>query len=172
MEDSERFADTFQQWDILQSYTVGKSVCEIGVCLGGSSRTFMRAPCKSLVSIELKPVPGVEEELRKVADVTGCDWTFVVGDSLAVDPPECDVLFIDSYHTARQLLAELHRYAPFVRETILLHDTGYWGQVGEDGDVGLCSAVDLFCSEGNGWKVSKIFDVYPGLTVLEKADAP
>ncbi len=161
------FSDTQMQWGLFQEYGRGKRVCEIGVHFGGSSRTFLQAPCVSLTSIEKVPVGGIQEELQAIADEVGVPWTFVAGDSLEVGPFDCDVLFVDSLHTKAQLLAELGRYAPLVGERILIHDTGYWGACGEDGGPGLVPAVEEFISQG-GWKVEAVYDIYPGLTVLAR----
>jgi cephalosporin hydroxylase len=162
------FSDTQLQWELFREYGRARRVCEIGVHFGGSTRTFLQAPCASLVSIEKYPVGGVEEELRGIAKAVGVPWTFVEGDSLAVGPIPCEVLFIDSLHTKEQLLAELTLYAPEVSDMILVHDTGYWGMTGEGGGPGLIEAVLEFVGRGD-WEVDTVHEIFPGLTVLKRA---
>ena len=161
------FSDTHHQWDLFREYSKGKRVCEIGVHFGGSTRTFLQAPCASLISVELAPVAGIEDELRKIAEEAEVKWKFIVGNSLKVGPFLCEVLFLDSLHTKSQLLAELRRYGPLTSERILVHDTVFWGTAGEDKGPGLVEAVGEFVGR-KVWEVEAVHEVFPGLTVLRR----
>jgi len=67
--------------------------------------------------------------------------------SLSVDIASCDLLFIDTRHTADQLTWELQRHAGKVRQRIVLHDTQILGERGEDGGPGLLVALRAFLRE-------------------------
>lgn len=81
-------------------------------------------------------------------------WTFTAGDSadpaiVNCQPPEIDVLFIDTSHDYAQTLAELWAYVPRLTPggTALLHDTK-----GSYDDFGVRRALDIFCAEtGRTW---------------------
>ncbi len=81
-----------------------------------------------------------------------------------------DLLFIDSEHTSRRLLAELQTYAPRVSRWIVMHDTGIYGQTGEDGAPGLLTAIRTFLEENSSWFVAYHTREQYGLTVLGRRE--
>ena len=101
-------------------------------------------------------------------------FSFVQGDSLSVDIEPCDLLFIDTRHTAAQLTAELERHAGNVRRRIVLHDTQIFGERGEDGGPGLLVALRAFLKAHPEWSVIYHTQVNHGLTVIsrDQSDKP
>jgi hypothetical protein len=72
-----------------------------------------------------------------------------VGDTLEIILEPTDMLFIDTLHTAAQLVAELKRHADPVEAKVtrylVFHDTKTFGDVGEDGSTpGLREAIRWF----------------------------
>lgn len=94
------------------------------------------------------------------------------GSSLEWGPIPCDLLFVDTLHTERQLEAELERWAPVVRGKIALHDTVTFGKIGEDGRCpGLRGAINYFLHLGKGqgrWRIKTHYMNNNGLMVLER----
>lgn len=81
-----------------------------------------------------------------------------------------DLLFIDTYHTYGQLLAELLRYSPRVGRFIVLHDTGSFGMRGEDGGAGLVEAIKAFLRDHREWFIAWHTHEQHGLTVLGRQE--
>ena len=108
--------------------------------------------------------PAEINQLRKLQ--TKVKW--IAGDSLTADIPICDMLFLDTIHTADHVWRELNRLAPSVRRYIVLHDTISFGQVGEDGQPGLLSAVHAFITAHPEWTVIKHYHNNNGLLVLSQ----
>lgn len=94
-------------------------------------------------------------------------WKFHQSNSLTAVIPACDLLFIDTWHVARQLYAELREHHEKVRRWIVLHDTQTFGVHGEDGGQGLNIAVDEFLREYPDWHIVEVKTNNNGLTILE-----
>ena len=86
----------------------------------------------------------------------------------AIEPT--DLLFIDSEHTTPRLLAELRAYAPNVSRYIVMHDTGIYGQTGEDNGPGLLTAIRTFLDENPQWFAAYHTQNQYGLTVLGRRE--
>jgi len=99
---------------------------------------------------------------------TAVDFRFTLGDSLSVDIEETDLLFIDTKHTANQLLGELSRHAPKVRRRIAMHDTQIFGETGDDGGPGLLPALRLFMRQNPEWSVVEHHLHNYGFTVISR----
>jgi hypothetical protein len=103
-----------------------------------------------------------EANLKAVQDKCkelGIDFEFILGDTLRMEIEETDLLFIDTVHTARQLLRELIIHADRARKYIVLHDT-------ESCKKELWPVVEKFAV--GKWKVKEHYENCNGLTVLEK----
>lgn len=102
---------------------------------------------------------------------TQVEWIFTCGDSRSIVIPECEMLFIDTLHTARQLSAELEQHHENVSRWIVLHDTETFGQHGEDGEPGLMHALLDFLakpSSGSNWRLINLLTNNNGLAVIER----
>jgi hypothetical protein len=148
-------------------------IVEIGVRRGSSTIALLHGLSKkedrrdtSLTSLDL-----VECERQNLfyesAKENGINFDFVLGDSLAVGIPDCDLLFIDSFHTYAHLSLELYLHQKSVRQLILIHDTASeWPQ---NGHPGMFEAVVSFLeTPGIPWKLRDHTDVGHGLSVLER----
>ena len=93
-------------------------------------------------------------------------FEFRQGDSLSVEIPKCDLLFIDTKHTSSQLWAEFQRHLAKVTRYIVLHDTQIFGIRGEDGQDGLISAIRRLVNEYPEWAIIYHTSANYGLTVL------
>ena len=146
-------------------------VIEFGMRHGVSTVALLAGQPKRLISYDLNQDPIAEVLKRQQGDT---EFSFVQGDSLSVQIEPCDLLFIDTRHTADQLTQELQRHADKVRRRIVLHDTQIFGERGEDGGPGLLPALRRFLKEQPEWSVVSHTQTNHGLTVISRdpADKP
>lgn len=135
-------------------------VTEMGVRTAVSTTAFMAARPKTLISWDIESLSIISQN---IADLAVCakiegrtNFQPRVGNTLEVYTEPTDLLFIDTLHTGKQLLAELERHAeprddatPFKRRSVkkylVFHDTQTFGLVGEDGkEPGLRAAIRHF----------------------------
>ena len=108
-----------------------------------------------------------DHTVKSLSAVAGdTEFEFRVGDSLEVDIEKTDLLFIDTYHNANRLYAELDRHADNVSRFIALHDTAIYGELGDDGGAGLLPAMRRFMAEKSEWTVIYHAINNNGFTVL------
>ncbi len=134
-------------------------VLELGVRYGVSTVALLAGQPKTLVSVDVNDVPN-RTVLQNVSDRT--DWTFRKESSLETGTVQCDLLFIDTIHTAEQLQAELNRHAHHCKRWIIFHDTQkftcLWKPIGD------------LLSRGE-WYVAGHTAKCNGLTILERINA-
>ncbi len=141
-----------------------KTVVELGFRTGRSTSAFLAAGAE-VTAYDTDPCKMAVEVIKKLV---GDKFTFIVRNSLEAHIPYCDMLFIDSYHTGTQLLAELKRHASKARRLIAMHDTKTFGEKGEDGKRGLVWAIQEFYKTTDDWKGKLHLPHNNGLSVLER----
>lgn len=119
------------------------TVVELGVRTGVSTRALLAGKPRRMLSYDLNPFTDYER-LRRIAAAEGVDFEFIQGDSRLVQIPRCNLLFIDTLHNYKQLLAELQAHAHKVLDRIILHDTATYGVIGDDGGQGLLAAWEAY----------------------------
>jgi hypothetical protein len=115
------------------------------------------------------------------AKQVGVDFSFVINDSISFQFDECDLLFIDTWHTYRQLISELNTHESRVKKYIVLHDTtsyayvdeGNWASSPEpnytgESKAGLWPAVEDFLAYFTNWELHKRYTHNNGLSVLKR----
>lgn len=169
-----------------------QSIAELGVAAGTSTAALAwglaaQAPeGKQLFSVDIDDCSAVEA--LALARRAGIDACFVQADSVSIDIPDVDLLFIDTWHCHGHLRRELRRHQRRVRRWIILHDTeidGYTGESVRRGQDlialhqatgygidelyrGLGFALDEFLAAEPEWRVERIFRHNNGLTVLRR----
>lgn len=156
-------------------------VVEMGVRWVVSTFAFICAKPKKLISLDIHHPNhwgggDVFEEAIRYCKEDSIDFSFVQSSSLDYDMPECDLLFIDTWHAYRQLRAELNLHHKKVRKYIILHDTELfcnqdetaYGPAGEGDEVGICNAMNRFINENPDWVIHEKFKNNNGLTVLKR----
>lgn len=144
------------------------TVVELGVRTGISTRALLRANCK-LYSYDLELDPGVSN-LFNLAKQAGKDCDYQVANSLTMTVPECDMLFIDTYHTYAQLSAELERHHSRARRYLAFHDTFTYGlKTDQDPEKGILTAILEFMARYPEWRMTYHTSANNGFTVLEKS---
>lgn len=142
-----------------------QTVVELGFRSGRSTSAFLAAGAE-VTAYDINPCA---KEVAVVKGLVGDRFTFIVRNSLQAHIPFCDMLFIDSYHTGTQLLAELKRHASKAKKLIAMHDTKTFGEKGEDGKCGLVWAIQEFYKTTDDWKGKLHLPHNNGLSVLERA---
>lgn len=167
-----------------------EKVVELGVRGANSTVALILGKPKRIDSFDLNEIP---QELNGF--LSGCsknmsvDWRFHRENCLFTDKiTECDMMFIDTWHTFKQLSCELHLHSHKVKKYIVLHDTVTYGEVDENlrineqslgGDLlefysklpekkGLMPSVQDFLTNHKNWVIKKIYKNNNGLLVLEK----
>lgn len=138
-------------------------VVEFGVRHGVSTVALLAAQPKRLTVYDVQRQPEVAELERLKGD---CDFRFNLASSILVEIEPCDVLFIDTQHTAKQLHAELTLHQAKVGRFIAMHDTEVFGDHGDDGGKGLKVAISSFLAKHPNWRVYSHAANNNGFTVL------
>lgn len=170
-------------------------ITEMGVRFGWSTRSFLFARPKKLISIDkfewnsIHPTGAVYEpgnsQYHKYKKLYKgkVDFIYIFGDSTKMElPEETDLLFIDTFHHKKCLEIELAKHANKVKRFILLHDTTTFGERGQADSSGLFFnkpttdevgsglqyAIHSFLINNLKWTTKEIYINNNGLTVLEK----
>lgn len=80
--------------------------------------------------------------------------------------PPCDVLFLDTLHTADYIDKFLTENAVNVGKFILIHDSVIYGEKGEDGGPGIMEGVRRFVRQNRRWSVYEHYHNNYGLVIL------
>lgn len=148
-----------------------ESVVEFGTRRGVSTVALLAAQPKRLDCYDTVRHPEVNL-LEKLKGNT--EFTFHTQDTIAdgflID--HCDMLFIDTIHTEKQVAAELARHADMVRKYLVFHDTHTFGEVGEDSGKGILWAIRAYLQteKGKQWTVIHASAESNGLLILSRLD--
>jgi hypothetical protein len=136
---------------------------------GVSTRAFLNTDA-SLISIDIKKNTTVEK-LFALADASGKSCQYMIGDTLKIEIPETDLLFIDTLHTYEQLTQELTLHGNKAKKYLIFHDTHTFGMVGEIGidKRGLMPAIIEFVIANPHWGFYIHKTNNNGLTVLKRS---
>ena len=117
-----------------------------------------------------------------IAKANDIDFKYITGSSLEFSFNTVDLLFIDTLHTYTQLTQELMLHAQKVKKYIILHDTEFYGEKGqnnkdEEGNYlcphwetkGIGHAIQEFLENPyTGWIMDQHYENCNGLTVLKR----
>lgn len=157
-------------------------ITEMGVRDGHSTVAFLSSKAKKVVSYDIQypdffgtPL----KDLQKYAETNNINYVFLNEDVLKVEIEITDILFIDTWHSYKQLDRELKLHAKNVKKYIILHDTTSYAETDEDhyshlGDewqpegIGLWKAIQEFLEREKNWILEKRYHNNNGLTILKK----
>ena len=119
------------------------------------------------------------EEVYDAAKIYGIDYKFIQANVLDVEIEDTDLLFLDTWHSYKQLRAELKLHASKVRKYIIFHDTTSYGTIDETNyeslgpewkaeGIGIWKAVEEFLNENSEWNLIKHYTNNNGLTIIGK----
>ena len=139
-------------------------VTEMGVRWIVSTYAFLAARPKTMFSI----------------DIQHCKYKFWQANNLEIEIEETDLLFIDTWHSYKQLKSELELHASKVKKYIILHDTVLFGTKDELNSYdnlgwfngfeqkGLLPALNEFLEGNEEWVLHEVFTNNNGLTILKR----
>ena len=140
------------------------TVVEFGVRTGNSTIAFLAGAPRELHSYDIQPIFGENVDLiieHREHPLTR--FTFHHESSLDARPPECDLLFIDTEHSYKQLKAELELHGNLPKSYLIFHDTISFG-----GD--LMPAINEFLEANPHWGIKQHFLNNNGLLILERCE--
>lgn len=153
-------------------------VTEMGSRFGESTKAFLKAPV-SLRAYDLEIHPPLAE-LFKMARKVGKDVEYIRGNTLDVLIEPTDMIFIDTWHSQKQLKDELKLHGNAARKYLAFHDTHTYGVRDEQRDwaanpnrkaqpnQGLLPAIIEFVIANPHWHFKMHKSNNNGLTVLER----
>ena len=134
---------------------------------GISTVAILAGQPKKITSVDNVEYP----ELASLRNLRGnTDIVFVKGDSREAVVEECDMLFIDTQHTAAHVWAELKNAGHKVRKWIVFHDTEIFGEKGDNGSPGILYAIRRFLKDNKEWTVVHKATNNHGLIVISKVE--
>jgi len=171
------------------------TITEMGVRYGFSTRAFLFAKPKSLLSIDLFEWNSKEHaggdprtnnfwanEYKRLYDDL-VDYTYQKGDTTKIPViDEVELLFIDTFHHKDVLEIELARHGNQATKYIIMHDTETFGTQGQACDAklfvdhvttnevgtGLNYAIIRFIRDNPHWSIEKVYTNNNGLTILKR----
>lgn len=173
------FSDINEHIELL--YTLGMEcdrICEMGVRDGASTRAFLNTNA-SLRSYDIELNEEVQNLFARAKSV-GKDATYEKENVLNIEIEQCDLLFIDTWHSGSQLKRELAMHGNKANKYLVFHDTHTYGCRDEKQNwrdfadkrpiagEGLLKPIIDFVIENPEWKFKELRTNNNGLTVLER----
>lgn len=168
-------ADIAEHMDLLREYASKcEHITEFGMRGGASTISMLAAQPLTLISWDINPFSVISQNsMAFLLMANRTEFQPRVGDTLKIAPIEpTDMLFIDTLHTGKQLIAELIRHAWGVKKYLAFHDTWTFGYEDEGGGgVGLRPAIRSFQREYSFplWCLKEDRKNCNGLVILERA---
>lgn len=155
-------------------------VTEMGVRWLVSTFALLSGHPKTLISIDIQHPSYFGADISIVETIAydlGCEFKFILGNTLEISIDETDLLFIDTWHAYKQLKSELDKHSDKVRKYIILHDTTSYefkdetsyefkGWVGTG--QGIWPAIEEFLELHTSWSIHERYINNNGLTILKR----
>ena len=145
-------------------------IVEFGINQVNSTFAFLHSKPKHLISVDIdlhrRPTKNVPEFeginywlmwAKELALKSKIEFTIINGNSINVEIPECDLLFIDSLHTETHLRNEITKHISKIKKYLILHDTALFSHQ-------LMPAVTELV-DNNIFEIVEQFTDNPGLTI-------
>lgn len=132
-------------------------VTEFGSRYGDSGKVFLAAEVKSLVCYDLVDLCA-GKILKEMADSKGIDFQYIIADTSKVQIEPTDLLFLDTVHNVKQILAELQNAAQ-VGKFLVFHDSN---------EVEVERAILNFLLDNSDWVFHSRVKEGVGLAVLSR----
>lgn len=159
-----------------------KHITEMGVRGICSTWAFLGASPEKLISYDIQDPSTWGESIQNVkdtADAYGIDFTFILADVLKIEIEETDLLFLDTWHSYKQLKSELELHANKAKKYIVFHDTTsyanrdetsyeHWGDEWKAEGIGIWKAIEEFLESNLNWKLKERHHNNNGLTIIER----
>ena len=157
-------------------------ITEMGVRGINSTWGWLASKPKNLVLYDIQDPSTFGGSLQDVTDTAnhiGTEFEFHLANVLDVEIEETDLLFIDTWHSYKQLTAELKLHASKVRKYICFHDTtsyatvdenSYesWGTDWKSAGIGIWKAIEEFLENNSDWELKHRFTNNNGFTIIRR----
>tara|TARA_B110000977_G_scaffold137668_1_gene174879 strand:- start:1136 stop:1717 length:582 start_codon:yes stop_codon:yes gene_type:complete len=157
-------------------------ITEMGVRGIQSTWAFLGSSPKHLRSYDIQDPKEWDQDIQNVYDTAeayGIDFTFTLANVLEVEIEETDLLFLDTWHSYKQLKAELALHADKTKKYIIFHDTTsfenideesyeMWGDEWKAEGIGIWKAIEEFLVTNDHWVLEKRFTNNNGLTIIKR----
>jgi hypothetical protein len=157
-------------------------ITEMGVRGIISTWGWLATNPKKLVAYDIQDPSTWGSSLKDVKDTAqsiGTEFEFHLANVLEIEIEETDLLFLDTWHSYKQLKAELALHASKVQKYICFHDTTsyanhdetsyeIWGEDWKAEGIGIWKAIEEFLENNSEWKLEKRFTNNNGFTIIKK----
>lgn len=157
-------------------------ITEMGVRSIVSTWGWLAAKPKKLIAYDIQHPNiwgGSLTDVEDTANSIGTEFEFHLANVLEVVIDETDLLFIDTWHSYKQLTAELKLHSSKVKKYICFHDTTSYANVDENsyetwGDEwkasgeGIWKAIEEFLDNNKEWVLEKRFMNNNGFTIIKR----
>ena len=158
-------------------------ITEMGVRWIVSTYAFLVARPETMFSIDMQHPSKWKasiEDVENYAKEINCKYKFWQANNLEIEIEETDLLFIDTWHSYKQLKSELELHASKAKKYIILHDTVLFGTQDELNSYnnlgwfngfkqkGLLPAINEFLEGNEEWVLHEVFTNNNGLTILKR----
>ena len=156
-------------------------ITEMGVRWIVSTWAFLKSSPKKLISYDIQHPSKWGADINQVyfvANDLNIDYSFKLANVLEEDIEQTDLLFLDTWHSYKQLKAELTKFNNKVNKYIIMHDTSNYEFRDEEGyeslgfysesKRGLWPAIEEFLQENNNWEIHRRYVNNNGLTILKR----
>ena len=107
------------------------------------------------------------------------NFKFIQANVLEVEIEETDLLFLDTWHSYKQLSAELKLHASKVKKYLAFHDTTTYATIDETNyeelgpewkaeGIGIWKAIEEFLQNNPQWVLEERFMNNNGLTIIKR----
>jgi predicted dithiol-disulfide oxidoreductase (DUF899 family) len=106
---------------IQQTFTGVQTITEFGPFQGCSTAAWLSLRPKKFVTVD----QGISLDVdlyKKAAQEINVDFQFIQSSDLEIDIEPCELLFIDTVHTAEHTYQELQRHADKISQYLVFHD--------------------------------------------------
>ena len=157
-------------------------ITEMGVRGMISLWAWLAAKPKKIVAYDMQDPSIWGGSIQNFTDTSnhhGVEFEFHLANVLNVEIEETDLLFIDTWHSYKQLTAELKLHAKNVRKYICFHDTtsyetvdenSYeaWGTEWKPEGIGIWKAIEEFLENNKNWELDQRFTNNNGFTIIKR----
>jgi hypothetical protein len=157
-------------------------ITEMGVRGIISTWGWLATNPKKLVAYDIQDPSTWGSSLQDVKDTAqsiGTEFEFYLANVLEVEIEKTDLLFLDTWHSYKQLKAELTLHASKVQKYICFHDTTsyanhdetsyeIWGEDWKAEGIGIWKAIEEFLKSNPEWELEKRFTNNNGFTIIKK----
>lgn len=168
------------------------TVVELGVRSGVSTYAFLAGKPKQIKSFDINSIGNLEQTLNSYAIDNNVSWKFYNENCLVTNNIDyCDMLFIDTFHSFKQMSCELKLHGNKAKKYLVFHDTVTFGYNNELGNLqleylpeslkefclslpdtqGIMPAIESFITLSPEWQIYQHHKNNNGLLILKNENS-